>query len=196
LDVAEESGLKLKWSGRSYFTLCPIHGEKTPSCSIVPNSDSTKDYFHCFSCGAGGDQINLFATLNNMSNRQAINLLAKRFGLAKDQPLPELLVREYAKNKRDRTLEKNFLKAYKQLFYDLCSIRDIMNNLETEYECYESITLIEENDFLVKYYHQEKYFEYLLEWLLAGLLEEISFKRQIEVFIIARGVVTEWVKHL
>ncbi|WP_335712222.1 CHC2 zinc finger domain-containing protein [Neobacillus drentensis] len=44
LDVAEEFGLKLKRSGRSYFTLCPVHGEKTPSCSLVPDTDSTRDF--------------------------------------------------------------------------------------------------------------------------------------------------------
>jgi hypothetical protein len=189
LDVAEEFGLKLKRSGHTYFILCPVHGEKTSSCSLVPAPDSTNDYFHCFGCGAGGDQINLFATLNNMSNGQGINLLAKRLGLSENQPLPEPLVREYAKNKRDRTVEKNFLIAFKQVFYDLCCIRDMINGLAKQYEF---IELLVHDDLLIKYYHDKEFHKELLERLLAGLYEEICFNQQIEVFVKAKGVVTEW----
>jgi DNA primase len=189
LDVADEFGLKLKRSGHSYFTLCPIHGEKTPSCSLVPNTEATKDYFHCFSCGAGGDQIKLFAILNNMSNSQAIRFLAKRFGLSDSKPLPEPLVREYAKNKRDRTVEKNFLKAFREIYDDLCCLRDMMSDLAQQYEFIESL---EQDGLLIHYYHEQDYHQYLLEWLLAGLFEEISFNQQIEVFLDAKGVVTKW----
>jgi hypothetical protein len=193
LDVADEFGLKMKRSMRSHFILCPFHGEKTPSCSLVPNTDSTKDYFHCFSCGAGGNQINLFAKLNDMTNKQAISFLAKRFGLSKSHPLPEPLVREYAKNKRDKTVEKNFLKAYKQVFYDLCALRDLIMDLASQYEWME---LLDQDDLLVKYYHEKEQHEDLLERLLAGLFEEISFDQQVEDFIKAEGVVEKWGKLL
>lgn len=189
LDVADEFGLKLKRSGKSYFTLCPIHVEKTPSCSLVPHTDSTKDYFRCFGCGAGGDQINLFASLGTMTNSEAINYLANRYGLTQEQPLPEAIVREYAKNKRDRTVEKNFLIHYKQVFYNLCCIRDMMSNLAKQYEF---IELMVEDDLLIKYYQDKEYFCDLLELLLAGIYEEISSEKQIKVYIEAKGVVTEW----
>lgn len=193
LDVADEFGLKLKRKGRSYWTLCPVHEEKTPSCSLVPNTDSTKDFYHCFGCGIGGDQINLFARLSNLSNGQAISLLANRFGLENNKPLPDPLVREYSKNKRDKTVERNFLKAFKQVFYDLCSLRDMIIDLASQYEFME---LIEQDDLLIKYFHEKGQHESLLEQLLAGLFEEISFNRQIEVFIKAKGVVTKWEKLL
>lgn len=201
LEIAEEYGLKLKQSGRSYFTLCPFHGEKTASCSLVPNKDSTKDYFHCFGCGAGGDQINLFAKLNNMSYGQAKSMLAKRFGLSKSTPLPQAVAREYAKSKRDRTIEKNFLQAYKQIYYELCSIRDMMNNLGCQYDMeqlciVDCMELLVEDDLLVAYYQESDSHEELLRLLLAGLFEVISFERQIETFMTAKEVLTKWKKLL
>jgi len=32
---------------------CPFHADDTPSCRIYPETNS----FHCFGCGASGDQI-------------------------------------------------------------------------------------------------------------------------------------------
>jgi hypothetical protein len=193
LDVADEFGLKLRRSGRSYFTLCPFHGEQTPSCSLVPNTVSTKDFFHCFGCDVTGDQINLFARLNDMSNGQAISFLSKRFGLSKSKPLPEPLVRKYAKNKRDRTVEKNFLKAFKEVFFELCTIRDLMNDLAGQYEF---IELMEHDELLVTYYHEKEQHEDLLDWLLAGIFEEINFEKQVAVYLEAKGVVSKWQKLL
>lgn len=42
--------LGIKESGRRQNIRCPFHGEKTPSCVIFP--DNT---FHCFGCGAHGN---------------------------------------------------------------------------------------------------------------------------------------------
>ncbi|MGG1675931.1 CHC2 zinc finger domain-containing protein [Neobacillus sp. NRS-1170] len=193
LDVANEFGLKLKRSGKSYFTLCPMHVEQTASCSLVPNSDSTKDYFYCFGCEAGGDQINLFASLSPMSNREAINYLANRYGLSQEQPLPEPIVREYARNKRDRSVERNFLINYKQVFYDLCTIRDSVNNLIKQYEF---IELLVDDELVIKYYQDKEHYEEILERLQEGLFEKINFNKQIEVFIEAKGVLTKWKKLL
>jgi hypothetical protein len=211
LDVADEFGLKLKRSGKSYFTSCPFHGEKTPSCSLVPNADSTKDFFNCFGCEAGGDQINFFAKLNNMSYGQAKSLLAKRFGLSENNPLTEPLIREYAKNKRDRTVERNFLKAYKQVYYELCSVRDMMNNLGSQYDmepfCIEDrMYLLLEDDLLVIYYQEKDSHEVLIENLRDGIehlraqienprveiFEEISYDEQIETFRKAKELVKKW----
>ena len=45
--------VSLKRKGRNYFGLCPFHNEKSPSFSV----SETKQIFHCFGCGAGGDVI-------------------------------------------------------------------------------------------------------------------------------------------
>ena len=39
--------------GRSYWSRCPFHHEKTPSFAI--NND--EQYYHCFGCGESGDVI-------------------------------------------------------------------------------------------------------------------------------------------
>ena len=39
--------------GRHYVCNCPFHSEKSPSCTIFPETQS----FYCFGCGAGGDVI-------------------------------------------------------------------------------------------------------------------------------------------
>ncbi|WP_335712221.1 hypothetical protein [Neobacillus drentensis] len=128
-----------------------------------------------------------------MSNREAINHLANRYGLSHDQPLPEPKVHEYAKKKRDRTVEINFLIDYKQVFYDLCSIRDKINNLAKQYNFME---LLVEDDLLINYYQNKQFYEELLEPLLAGLFEEICFNQQIELYLIAKGAVAQWEKLL
>lgn len=50
--------LHIKKIGSNYFSLCPFHLEKTPSCSI----NLHKMLFHCFGCGAGGTLFKLLNT--------------------------------------------------------------------------------------------------------------------------------------
>ena len=55
LDIVEVIGgsLPLKRAGQHYKAACPFHTEKTPSFMVNP----TKQIFHCFGCGVGGDVI-------------------------------------------------------------------------------------------------------------------------------------------
>ena len=45
--------IPLKKSGGNYVGLCPFHNEKTPSFTV----SDTKQFFHCFGCGEGGDAL-------------------------------------------------------------------------------------------------------------------------------------------
>lgn len=171
-EIAEEH-LNLNRQG---MACCPFHSEKTPSFSV----SSKKKRFKCFGCGIGGDVIDLYAKLNNLSNGQAIGYLGQRLGLSSNKPIPKSIERKYAEKTKDKKLEQRFLQAYKQVFYNLCSVRDVMNDLARQYEFMEDMEL---DDLLVQYYHERAYHEHLLEWLLAGILEEISFKQQIDVFL-------------
>lgn len=57
-----------QWNG-----LCPFHADKKAG-SFVIHKDSGA--FKCFSCGAqGGDIIRFFEQYNNISTKEAINLL-------------------------------------------------------------------------------------------------------------------------
>ena len=56
--------------------LCPFHDEKSPSFNV----NTTKGFFHCFGCGAGGDVIAFIMKLDHLSFTEAIENLADRMG--------------------------------------------------------------------------------------------------------------------
>jgi hypothetical protein len=70
LDLVELVGARvaLKRRGREYLGLCPFHGERTPSFSVVP----AKGFYHCFGCGAHGDALSWLQETEGLSFREAI----------------------------------------------------------------------------------------------------------------------------
>jgi DNA primase len=69
--------VQLKQSGDNHFGLCPFHGEKTPSFSV----NSSKQFFHCFGCGAGGDVFNFLMRIEGLGFAEAVHRLARRAGI-------------------------------------------------------------------------------------------------------------------
>lgn len=67
----------LKKTGQNYKGLCPFHSEKTPSFIVSPS----KQLYHCFGCGAGGDIFNFLVRYENLTFPEAVKLLAKRAGI-------------------------------------------------------------------------------------------------------------------
>jgi hypothetical protein len=77
-DVVERHGkVALKPNGREWRGLCPFHKERTPSFAVVPKDadQSGKGFFHCFGCGASGDQFDFVQKLFNLNFVQAVELL-------------------------------------------------------------------------------------------------------------------------
>ena len=70
--------VQLKKAGQNWKGLCPFHAEKTPSFMV----SQTKQIFHCFGCGAGGDMVEFVKVYENISFPEAIGLLAKKAGVA------------------------------------------------------------------------------------------------------------------
>ena len=70
------SYIKLKRTGRNYTGLCPFHKEKTPSFTV----DTSKQLYHCFGCGEGGDVISFIEKIENMEFIEAVEFLAKKIG--------------------------------------------------------------------------------------------------------------------
>ncbi len=72
------SYLQLKKTGRDSLSgLCPFHPEKTASFSVSPS----KQVYHCFGCGEGGDVVRFLEKIENLSFREAVERLAKETGV-------------------------------------------------------------------------------------------------------------------
>ncbi|MDE6657287.1 MAG: DNA primase, partial [Oscillospiraceae bacterium] len=67
----------LKKRGRVYVCCCPFHAEKTPSCTIYPETHS----FYCFGCGESGDVIKFLMKIDDLSYIDAVRTLAQRAGM-------------------------------------------------------------------------------------------------------------------
>ena len=76
VDVIEHH-LPLKKGGANYFACCPFHGEKSPSFSVSPS----KQFYHCFGCGAHGSAIGFLMEYSGLPFVDAVKELASRAGL-------------------------------------------------------------------------------------------------------------------
>jgi DNA primase len=70
--------ITLKKAGKNHRGLCPFHSEKTPSFMV----NEEKQIFHCFGCNAGGDVFTFLMKVANFSFPQAVEELAKRYGVS------------------------------------------------------------------------------------------------------------------
>jgi len=68
----------LKKKGANYQACCPFHSEKTPSFTVSP----TKQFYHCFGCGAHGTAISFLMEYAGMGFVEAVKDLANRVGMA------------------------------------------------------------------------------------------------------------------
>ena len=66
--------VNLQKKGSSHWGLCPFHNEKTPSFSV----SASKQIYHCFGCGAGGDVFGFLMNYENYSFPEAMKELAER----------------------------------------------------------------------------------------------------------------------
>jgi DNA primase len=94
--------VSLKKSGSNYKGLCPFHSEKTPSFMVSPS----KQIFHCFGCGEGGDVFRFLMQYENRAFPDAVRALAQRCG--KPLPTVERSPQEAAQQQeRERIFEMN-----------------------------------------------------------------------------------------
>lgn len=94
VDVIERC-IPLKKTGANYLALCPFHSEKTPSFTVSPS----KQFYHCFGCGAHGTAITFLMEHLGMGFVEAVQELAARVGMqVPDAPDTQV----EAKRHRDR----------------------------------------------------------------------------------------------
>jgi DNA primase len=80
VDVVDRH-VKLKKAGANYQACCPFHNEKTPSFTVSPS----KQFYHCFGCGAHGNAIGFLMEYQGLAYPEAIRMLAESVGM----PVPE-----------------------------------------------------------------------------------------------------------
>src|SRR4030095_5928474 len=79
VDIVEviDRHVPLRKAGANYVACCPFHSEKTPSFSVSP----TKQFYHCFGCGAHGTAIGFLMEHAGKSFPDAVEDLARDAGL-------------------------------------------------------------------------------------------------------------------
>lgn len=78
-DIVEVIGTRvpLKRQGKEYSARCPFHDERSPSFTVSP----TKQFYHCFGCGAHGTAISFLMNYDRLEFLDAVEELAKRLGM-------------------------------------------------------------------------------------------------------------------
>lgn len=79
VDIVDVVGryVQLKKGGANFMGLCPFHNEKSPSFTVSPS----KQFYHCFGCGAHGSAIGFLMEHSGASYVEAIRDLAQSVGL-------------------------------------------------------------------------------------------------------------------
>jgi len=115
VDIVDVVGkyVQLKKGGQNLQGLCPFHQEKTPSFTVSP----TKQFYHCFGCGAHGTAIRFVMEHVGLSFPDAVRHLADSVGMVVPQPnySPEARARFKARKTRYDLLHEALDKA--QNFY-------------------------------------------------------------------------------
>ena len=79
LDIVDviERYVPLKKAGANYVACCPFHNEKSPSFTV----SQSKQFYHCFGCGAHGTAIGFVMEHAGSGFVEAVEDLAKGIGL-------------------------------------------------------------------------------------------------------------------
>lgn len=74
VDVVSEH-VVLKKQGKDFVGLCPFHDDKSPSFTVSPS----KQFYYCFSCGAGGNTIKFLMELGKRNFSEVVLDLARKY---------------------------------------------------------------------------------------------------------------------
>ncbi len=99
LDIVDVVGehVVLKKKGKEYVGICPFHDDSKPSMSVIPG----KQFYYCFSCGAGGNAIKFLMEFQRQSFSDVVLDLAKKYQVQVDTvegPQQERLKQQLSRN--------------------------------------------------------------------------------------------------
>lgn len=162
--------VKLKKTGAQNFTgLCPFHNEKTPSFSV----HATRQFFHCFGCGASGDVFAFVQKIESITFPEAVRSVAQRLNI----PLPKQnFSSEFeAKDARERAALIEIHEVACNFFQeqlrkaDAARAREYLKARELSEEAVQRFRLgfAPDSGFLLRDYLRGKFFDDLLK--LSGL---------------------------
>ncbi|MCQ9616718.1 DNA primase [Paenalcaligenes niemegkensis] len=79
VDISDVVGryVQLRKGGANLLGLCPFHNEKSPSFTVSP----TKQFYHCFGCGAHGSAVSFLMQHTGATFPEAVRSLASEVGL-------------------------------------------------------------------------------------------------------------------
>jgi DNA primase len=77
VDIVDQR-VKLKKAGANYVACCPFHQEKSPSFTVSPS----KQFYHCFGCGAHGSAISFLMEYEGLTFIESIQSIASQLGLS------------------------------------------------------------------------------------------------------------------
>jgi DNA primase len=98
VDVVDVVGqyVQLKKGGINLLGLCPFHQEKSPSFTVSPS----KQFYHCFGCGAHGSAIGFLMAHTGASFPDAVQSLASKVGLSVPQFVQSPIARKQAQERK------------------------------------------------------------------------------------------------
>lgn len=105
--------MRLLRAGREFKAPCPFHNEKTPSFYV----NDQKNFFHCFGCGAHGDQIGFVMRHDSLSFMEAVEHLAAEAGMQVPQATPQER-QQYERQKSLYDLVERATKYYEKELYN------------------------------------------------------------------------------
>ena len=95
VDVVGEH-VVLKKKGKEFVGICPFHDDSKPSMTVSP----AKQFYYCFSCGAGGNSIKFLMEFQRQSFSEVVLDLAGKYQIpveTVDGPQQERLRKQFSK---------------------------------------------------------------------------------------------------
>lgn len=119
LDVVDviSQFIEIKKSGANFKACCPFHGEKTPSFVISPS----KQIYHCFGCGVGGDAIKFVMEYEKLAYPEALEKLASMYNIS-------LTYENNTQQKLDTKVLQEINQYYQKLFISNATAKEYIKS--------------------------------------------------------------------